>query len=285
MNAPLRNLPLPGDANRFDSASAAQMEQLVMDLRQMYRERNAALEEVAAAHHEALLRLALAADYRDTDTGNHIIRIGYLSEALALLLGLSSKAAAMLRKAAPMHDIGKIGVADAVLKKPGPLDPQERRQMNEHAAIGAHILGRSRIPLFQMAAEVAQTHHERWDGRGYPAGLSGEAIPITGRIVAVADYFDALTMDRVYRPAFSVEDALTMLAGERGRSFDPQVVDMFIAHAQALVALRERINQIDEAVETLAGAPLLNVRRFLAEFGTRPQAMDAAAAWEGGVEP
>jgi hypothetical protein len=97
-------------------------------------------------HHEALLRLALAADFRDTDTGNHIVRIGYLSEALALLLGLSSEAAAMLRKAAPMHDIGKIGVPDAVLKKPGPLDPEERRQMNEHAAIGAHILGRSRIP-------------------------------------------------------------------------------------------------------------------------------------------
>ncbi|MCO5975239.1 HD-GYP domain-containing protein [Ideonella oryzae] len=285
MNAPLRNLPLPGDANRFDTASAAQMEQLVMDLRQMYRERNAALEEVAAAHHEALLRLALAADYRDTDTGNHIIRIGYLSEALALLLGLSSEAAAMLRKAAPMHDIGKIGVADAVLKKPGPLDPEERRQMNEHAAIGAHILGRSRIPLFQMAAEVAQTHHERWDGRGYPAGLAGNAIPITGRIVAVADYFDALAMDRVYRPAFSVGEALSMLAGERGRSFDPQVVDMFIAHAQALVALRERINQGDGAVESLAGAPLLNVRKFLSEFGTVPEPMVASGAWEGCATP
>lgn len=278
MNAPLRNPPLPGDANRFDTASAAQMEQLVMDLRQMYRERNAALEEVAAAHHEALLRLALAADYRDTDTGNHILRIGYLSEALALLMGLSSEAAAMLRKAAPMHDIGKIGVPDAVLKKPGPLDPEERRQMNEHAAIGAHILGRSRIPLFQMAAEVAQTHHERWDGRGYPAGLSGGAIPITGRIVAVADYFDALTMDRVYRRAFSVEEALSMLAGERGRSFDPAVVDMFIAHAPALVALRERINDSGGAVESLAGAPLLHVRRFLSEFGTAPAANTRAEA-------
>lgn len=285
MNAPLRNLPLPGDAKRFDAASLAQMEKFVVDLRQLYHERNAALEEVAAAHHEALLRLALAADFRDTDTGNHIARIGYLSEALALLLGLSSEAAAMLRKAAPMYDIGKIGVPDAVLKKPGPLDPQERRQMNEHAAIGAHILGRSRIPLFQMAAEVAQTHHERWDGRGYPAGLSGEVIPITGRIVAVADYFDALTMDRVYRPAFRVEEALSMLAGERGRSFDPRVVDMFIAHAQALVALRDRINQSEGAVETLAGAPLLSVRRFLAEFSPEPQAMAAAATWEGGSTP
>jgi PAS domain-containing protein len=133
-----------------------------------------------------------------------------------------------------------------------------------------------------MAAEVAQTHHERWDGRGYPAGLSGGAIPITGRIVAVADYFDALTMDRVYRPAFRVEEALAMLAGERGRSFDPQVVDMFIAHAPALVALRDRINQHGGEVETLAGAALLNVRKFLAEFGTLPEAMVAAARWEGG---
>lgn len=267
----LLHTPLPGDANRFDTASAAQMERLVMDLRQMYHERNAALEEVAGAHHEALLRLALAADYRDTDTGVHIIRIGYLSEALALLLGLSAETAALLRKAAPMHDIGKIGVPDAVLKKPGPLDPGERQLMNRHAEIGAHILGRSRIPLFQMAAEVAQHHHERWDGRGYPAGLFGESIPITGRIVAVADYVDALTMDRVYRPAFSAAEALTMLASERGRSFDPRIVDAFLAHAPALVALRQSIDRSQHgALDSIAGAPLLDVRRFLVDFETDP---------------
>lgn len=270
MNAPLHT-PLPGDANRFDTDSAAQMERLVLDLRQMYRERNAALEEVAAAHHEALLRLALAADYRDTDTGVHIIRIGYLSEALALLLGLNVEMAALLRKAAPMHDVGKIGVPDAVLKKPGALDPDERQLMNQHAEIGAHILGRSRIPLFQMAAEVAQHHHERWDGRGYPKGLAGESIPITGRIVAVADYFDALTMDRVYRPAFSTAEALAMLASERGRSFDPDIVDTFLVHAPALVALRQSIDRSQRsALDSIAGAPMLDVRRFLVDFATDP---------------
>ena len=236
---------------RFDGAATAQMECLIADLKRMYRERNDALEEVSRAHQEALLCLALAADFRDDDTGIHIVRMGYLSEALAILLGESVEFAAMLRRAAPMHDIGKIGIADKVLKKPGPLDAEERREMQRHAEIGAQILGRSRIGLFQLAAEVAQTHHERFDGTGYPHGLSGAQIPVSGRIVAVADFFDAVTMDRVYRPAFSDEVALHMLSEQRGAGMDPRIVDVFLAHADELIALRNQINATQPGLDAL----------------------------------
>ncbi|MEK8034810.1 HD domain-containing phosphohydrolase [Ideonella sp. DXS29W] len=228
------------------------MECLIADLKRLYRERNDALEEVSRAHQEALLCLASAAEFRDDDTGVHIVRMGFLSEALAILLGESAEFAAMLRRAAPMHDIGKIGIPDKVLKKPGALDPEERREMQRHAEIGAQILGRSRIALFQLAAEVAQTHHERFDGAGYPRGLSGGQIPISGRIVAVADFFDAVTMDRVYRPAFSDEVALRMLAEQRGTGMDPRIVDVFLAHADELIALRNRINATRPGLDALA---------------------------------
>ena len=164
----------PPDTRCFDEAAAAQMERFVRDFGRMYRERNEALREVTRAHHAALLHLSAAADLKDDDTGVHIVRIGYLAEALALALGQTVGYARMLRKAAPMHDIGKIGTPDSVLKKPGKLTPEERQTMNCHAAMGAEILGRSQIPVFRMAAEVALTHHERYDGQGYPAGLAGD---------------------------------------------------------------------------------------------------------------
>lgn len=232
----------PAEATQFDAAAADQMEKIISDLGRMYYERNEALQEVARAHHEALFRLALAAEYKDDDTGVHIIRIGFLAEALALYLGQSRAYATLLRKAAPMHDIGKIGIPDNVLKKPGKLDPAERQIMNQHPAIGADILGKSRIALFQMASEIALSHHERWDGQGYPSGLAGEDIPLSGRIVTVADFYDALTMDRVYRKAFSEEKALAMLRDERGHAFDPDVVDCFIDNHPALLALRQQVS-------------------------------------------
>ncbi len=241
-----------GADRSFDDAASAQMERIVQDLGRMYHERNEALREVTRAHHEALLRLARAADYRDDDTGVHMMRIGYLAEALAVRLGEPEGFARMLRRAAPMHDVGKIGIPDAILKKPGAYTPEERAQMNQHAQMGADILGRSRVPLFQLAAEVALTHHERWDGSGYPRGLVGEAIPISGRIVAVVDFFDALTMDRCYRKAFSDEVALGMLVQQRGVAFDPRIVDAFASHVDDMTALRERINANPPSFEQLA---------------------------------
>ena len=236
----------------FDPAAWAQMERMVEDLGRMYRERNEALQEVARAHHDALFRLALAAEFRDDDTGQHIVRMGFLAEALSLATGSDPGYAAMLRKAAPMHDVGKIGIPDAVLKKPGRFNAEERQVMNQHPMLGAAILGQSRIPLFQLAAEVALSHHERWDGSGYPAGRRGLEIPLSGRIVAIVDFFDALTMDRCYRPAFGDDEALEMLSAERGRAFDPDLVDLFLSKAHKMIALRNRINQIQPSFAELA---------------------------------
>jgi putative two-component system response regulator len=235
----------------FDDAAAAQMERIVVDLRRMYHERNEALREVTRAHHEALLRLAMAAEFRDDDTGVHMARIGYLAERLALALGQPAAFARMLRRAAPMHDVGKIGIPDDILKKPGGYTPDERQVMNQHPEMGADMLGRSRVPLFQLAAEVALTHHERWDGNGYPRRLAGEAIPLSGRIVAVVDFFDALTMDRCYRPAFADDVALAMLADQRGAAFDPRVVDAFVDNASTLIELRESINRAPPSFDDL----------------------------------
>lgn len=245
----------PQGANSFSEAATLQMERLVGDFGRMYRERNEALEEVARAHHEALFLLSLAAELKDDDTGVHIIRIGFLAEALALLLGQSRQAASMLRKAAPMHDIGKIGIPDNVLKKAGQFRSDERATMNQHATMGADILGRSRIPLFQLAAELALTHHEKWDGTGYPQALAGESIPLSGRIVAIVDFFDALTMDRVYRKAFAYDNVLGLLLEQRGKAFDPQMVDVFMAHAEELISLRERINQTRPSFADLVDGP------------------------------
>lgn len=239
----LNDASLDFSDHSFDAAAAAQMERIVVDLRRMYRERNEALREVTRAHHEALLRLALAADFRDDDTGVHMVRIGYLAESLALLLGEPADFATMLRRVAPLHDVGKIGIPDEILKKPGSFTPDERRVMNRHPQMGAEILGRSRVPLFQLAAEVALTHHERWDGSGYPRSLAGTDIPISGRIVAVVDFFDALTMDRCYRDAFPDDVALGMLEQQRGMAFDPAVVDAFVDNAPAMIELRNRINR------------------------------------------
>ena len=236
----------------FSDEASAQMERLIADFGRMYRERNDALREVAQAHHDALMRLSRAAELRDDDTGVHIVRMGFLAWAVALRMGLPAPWALQLRQAAPMHDIGKIGVPDGVLKKPGKLTPEERAVMNEHPRIGADILGRSRIPLFRLAAELALTHHERWDGKGYPNGLAAEAIPLSGRIVAVVDFFDALTMDRCYRQAFPDPMALQMLAEERGRAFDPRIVDVFLRHAGSMMAVRDHVNLAILGVDDLS---------------------------------
>lgn len=253
---PLFSLPAaPSTPMAFDAGASAQMEKMLADLGRMYRERNAALDALERAHHDALMRLAIAAELRDDDTGAHIMRLGYLAEHLARLLGVNGERAQMLRLAAPMHDIGKLGVPDEVLKKPGQLSAQERAQMQTHPRMGADILGSSDIPLFALAAEVALNHHERWDGNGYPQGLRGEAIPLSGRIVAVVDYFDALTMDRCYRPAFADDRALAMLAEQAGSAFDPEIVAAFLAHAPELIALREWVNSSKPGFGSASAAP------------------------------
>jgi putative two-component system response regulator len=183
--------------------------------------------ELNAARIEVVERLAVAAEYRDDDTGEHAHRVGRTSALIAEEIGLREPDTALIRQAAPLHDLGKIGIPDSVLLKPGALTRAEFELMKTHAEIGASILSGSRSRMLQAGEEIARSHHERWDGGGYPAGLARESIPLQGRIVAVADVFDALTHERPYKQAWPVEDALAEIHRQSGRQFDPVVVEAF----------------------------------------------------------
>lgn len=190
------------------------------------KERTRELEE---AQIEVIDRLARAAEYRDHTTGQHTRRVGELSALLACVLGLSQEEVELIRKAAPLHDVGKISLSDAILLKPGRLSPAEMELNRSHTTMGAELLSGGRFPLLKMAEIIALTHHERWDGEGYPQGLAGEEIPLPGRIVAVADVFDALVHERPYKRAWTPEEAMAEIAEQSGKQFDPAVVDALLS--------------------------------------------------------
>jgi putative two-component system response regulator len=183
--------------------------------------------ELEAAQIEIIERLARAAEFRDDNTGQHTERVGQMAALLARELGLPDAQVSLIRRAAPLHDVGKIGIPDSILLKLGKLTAAEFELVKTHTTIGARILSGSRFPLLRLAEEIAFSHHEQWDGRGY-AGLVGDTIPLAGRIVTVADVFDALTQKRPYKAAWPVEEAVAEIARQRGRQFDPQVVDAFL---------------------------------------------------------
>lgn len=189
---------------------------------------------------QVIQRLGRAAEYRDNETGLHILRMSHFSQVIALAYGLSPKRAEDLLHAAPMHDIGKIGIRDDILLKPGKLTEDEFREMQRHPLIGAEILGDADSHLLQLAQQVALYHHEKWDGTGYPHGLKGEEIPLEARIVALCDVFDALTSTRPYKSAWSVEDTLAHLQAQKGRHFDPQLVDLLEQELPKILEIRER---------------------------------------------
>ena len=220
--------------------------------------------DLAQSRMSVICRLGMAAEFRDEETGNHVIRVGCFSRVLAAALGMPRSFLEMLLLAAPLHDIGKIGIPDSVLLKPGPLSDDEWEVMQRHCEIGERILReQSKVlvplldwyavdppgmkdalghqdPVLEMAATIALTHHEKWDGSGYPAGLAGDAIPIESQIVAVADVFDALTSNRPYRPARPEDEALTIMAATVGSHFDPRVHAAFVRSLAEIRTIRAR---------------------------------------------
>lgn len=214
------------------------------EIRRQVHERT---QELAEAQKDAIHMLGRAGHFNDTDTGLHIWRMADYARALAQAAGWPVARANELMMAAPMHDMGKIGIPDAILKKPGKLDAAEWEIMRTHCEIGHGILTVGRSPLFHLAAEIALSHHEKWDGSGYPAGLRAEAIPESARIVAIADVFDALTMERPYKPPWEVGRALDVLRDGAGAHFDPQLIALFIENIAEILRIKALWDRREEA--------------------------------------
>lgn len=197
-------------------------------------------QELRETRLQIVQRLGTAAKYKDNETGLHVIRMSHYARILALAAGYSQASAEELLHAAPLHDIGKIGIPDAILQKPGKLSEDEWTIMRQHTVIGARIIGEHPHGLLRLAATIALNHHEKWDGSGYPNGLSGEAIPHVARIVALADVFDALTSARPYKHAWPTEEAIALILRESGRHFDPELVEVFQGCLPEILGIRER---------------------------------------------
>lgn len=225
-------------------------------LEQKVAEKTAALQEALTlsqeAEYEICLRLGRAAEFRDMETGMHTRRISEMSKALAILTGLSEDQAELLRFASPLHDVGKIGIPDRILLKPGKLDDTEMQIMKLHTTIGGRILSEGeRFHSLEAGRIVALQHHEKWDGSGYPAGLQGEAIHIFARIVMITDIFDALASDRPYKKAFPIEKILTIMEEGSGIFFDPRLLQLFLDNLQQFIAIRDRLKDQQDEVDPL----------------------------------
>ena len=210
-------------------------------LRQAYR-------RVQDASLDTIYRLSRASEYKDEDTGQHLKRMSHYASAVARQMGLSDHVAQSILYAAPMHDVGKIGIPDSILLKPGPFTPDEWEIMKQHTVIGGKILEGSKTGFIRLAEVIALTHHEKWDGSGYPLGLKGKQIPRIGQIVAIGDVFDALTSKRPYKEAFSVEKSLKIIEESRGTHFDPRVVDAFMAILDEILAIKSRYQDEGESL-------------------------------------
>lgn len=197
-------------------------------------------QELKESQIEIIECLGYAAEFRDSETGMHTIRVGHYSQCLALALGMSAREAEHLLYSAPMHDVGKIGIPDKILLKPGGLEASEWEVMKRHSAIGESILNRSSNKLLQQASIIALSHHEKWDGNGYPNGLKGSDIPLYGRIVAIVDVFDALTMERPYKEAWPIPKAVDLITSEAGKHFDPALVQLFVDNLDQILAIKTK---------------------------------------------
>jgi putative two-component system response regulator len=215
------------------------VEQRTAELRQALQEITAAERRTYEAHQDTIQRLGVAAEYKDDETAAHIQRMSLYATLLADRLDLSPDEVELVRVASPMHDVGKIGIPESILLKPGKLNADEWETMRQHPILGAEILRGSPSELLKAGEVIARTHHEKWDGSGYPNGLAGADIPLWGRICALADVFDALTSKRPYKEAFSNEKALAIIKAERGKHFDSRLVDVFLENFDEVVVIQE----------------------------------------------
>lgn len=203
-------------------------------------------QEIYDTRMQVVRCLGRAAEYRDEETGLHIVRMSKMSAVMGRAMGMSDEESDLVLNASPMHDIGKIGIPDSILLKPGKFEPHEWEIMKTHAQIGADILAEGDSDLMIMASEIAVSHHEKWDGSGYPNGLSGKDIPLVGRITALADVFDALTSVRPYKEAWTVEKSVDLIKGESGKHFDPDVVKIFLEKLEEIISIKEEFSEPEE---------------------------------------
>jgi putative two-component system response regulator len=202
--------------------------------------------ELWQSRDETIQKLAKAAEFRDNETARHTIRVGEYCGILARAMGLADDYCERIRAAAPLHDVGKIGIHDNILLKPGRLTPEEFEVIKTHSEIGYRILGDSLSEVLNLGGVISLTHHEKYNGKGYPNGLAGDLIPLVGRLAAICDVFDALTTKRVYKDAMSVEEAMVIIKKERGQHFDPALVDLFEANLPAIMAIREKFADVTD---------------------------------------
>ncbi len=218
-------------------------------VRQTYGKLKAAYAEIKESYSEMIFRFALAAEYKDESTGTHLVRIADYCTEIGKGLKLPRRALETLRYASPMHDIGKLVIPDAILKKPAGLTPEEREVVKKHTTLGADIFKSSSSSILKAAGEISLTHHERYDGTGYPRGLRGDAIPLFGRITALADVFDALTTKRPYKDAYDFPHACRIIAHEAGSHFDPRIVSVFLARKKRIREILKATQDIEHFIE------------------------------------
>lgn len=225
---------------RFNDFLADQNKLLESKVKERTKELEELFAVVKSTEIEVIKLLGSVSEYRDMETGNHILRVGYISEFLARKAGLSNEECEMILYASMMHDIGKVGISDTILLKPGKLTGEEFEIMKTHSSMGKDMLSSSDMPLLKASAEIALTHHEKWDGSGYPSGLKGENIPLFGRIVAIADVFDALKSERPYKKAFDDDKVKEIFAKDSGKHFDPALTEIFLRDYDEVLAITSK---------------------------------------------
>ena len=219
-----------------------QLLEYAKDLRKTVVNLNAVHQELQEAYFDTIQRLVVAAEYRDEDTGSHIVRMSRYSAFIAEKKGFPKIDVQNILFAATMHDVGKIGIPDNILLKKGKLTDEEFKIIKTHCTIGARILSNSKSKVLQLAESIALTHHEKWNGKGYPEGLTGQKIPIVGRVVCLADVFDALTSKRPYKKPISVVKACDIIRNDRGKNFDPEIVDIFFDNLNEIIKIKDEVN-------------------------------------------